>query len=176
MNKVEYIVPLYRLELVREKDIPYRSVKRSAAAVEIFHEMLDSSPVEKMACIHCNSSLNMIGAEIVAMGSVEKVSAMMADLFRGAIRNNASHVWIAHNHVDGNVRASMADYRYTITAANASILLDIALEDHFVIGPNAHYSIREHQAELEAEYQQMKRSDVLKFLQGMLPIKDGPPF
>jgi len=162
----QHIVPLYRLELIREKDLPYRSVTSIEAAAEVFHEMLDSSPVEKLAVIHCNSSLQMIGAELIAVGSIERVSAVPADIFRGALRNNAATIWMAHNHVDGNVKASLPDYMFTERALKAAEILEIGLEDHLVIGPGAHYSIRQHSTELALEVRQKEKARLQQTLLG----------
>lgn len=173
MTVQQHIVPLYHLELVREKDLPYTKVLREEAAAEIFHQMLDSAPVEKLAVIHCNSGMEMIGAEVVAIGSIERVGAAMGDLFKGAIRNNAPVVWIAHNHVDGNVQASMPDYTYTLKAVQAGQLLGIRLHDHLVIGPGAHFSIFKNRVELERNLRNLEREEFRKRLLGLLPLPPG---
>lgn len=174
MNQVqEFMVPLYRLELVREKEIPYRSVTKAAAAAEVFHTMLDSAHVEKLALIHCNSGGDLIGAEIAAIGSLEMVGTTMADLFKGAVKNNAAQVWLAHNHVDGRVQASMPDYKFTMMAMDAAHLLEIHLNDHLVIGPGAHYSIFEHRKELAEQFRAHELGQLRKSLLGFLPVP-GP--
>lgn len=173
MNE-QHIVPLYHLELVREKDIPYTALKTIEAAAEVFHTILDSSPVEKLAVIHCNSSLEMIGAEIVAIGSLEMVAAVPVDVFRGAIRNNAASIWVSHNHVDGNVKASISDYLFTERLLKAAQILDIRVEDHLVVGPGAHYSIRDHARELELETIKKEREALNSRLGGGGPVgKEG---
>jgi DNA repair protein RadC len=166
----EFMVPLYHLELVREKDIPYTSLVKKEAAIEVFHAMLDSAPVEKLAMIHCNSGLDMIGAEIVAIGSMEQVGTAMSDLFKGAVRNNAACVYLSHNHVDGRVHASLPDYRFTLKAVTASKLLEIVLIDHIVVGPGGHYSIIEHQYEMEDELRAWEAKERALMLKGMLPL------
>lgn len=172
MTVRQHIVPLYHLELVREKDLPYTKVVQEDAAAEVFHQMLDNAPVEKLAVIHCNSGMEMIGAEVVAIGGVERVGAAMGDLFKGAIRSNASVVWIAHNHVDGNVQASMPDYTYTLKAVAAGNLLDIRIQDHLVIGPGAHFSIFRHKEELERNLRDLERRTMLKRLAGIPLVAD----
>jgi DNA repair protein RadC len=166
----EFMVPLYHLELVRERDIPYTSLVKKDAAIEVFHTMLDSAPVEKLAMIHCNSGLDMIGAEIVAIGSMEQVGTAMSDLFKGAVRNNAACVYLSHNHVDGRVHASLPDYRFTLKAVAASKLLEIVLIDHIVVGPGGHYSIIEHQYEMEDELRAWETKERALMLKGMLPL------
>jgi DNA repair protein RadC len=170
----QFMVPLYHLELVRERDIPYRSLEKTEAAAEVFHTMLDSSPVEKLAMIHCNSGMDMIGAEIVAIGSMESVGTTMGDLFKGAVRNNAAVVYVAHNHVDGRVRPSLPDYRFTQKAMRAASLLEIILHDHLVIGPGAHYSIYDHRDEMEEELRRDELSLRRQLLAGLLPIPNNP--
>lgn len=166
----EFIVPLYRLELVREKNVPYKSTSKREAAAEVFHSMLDSAHVEKLAVIHINSGSDMIGAEVVAIGSMEMVGAAMCDLFRGAIRNNAAGIWLAHNHVDGRTQASMPDYRFTLRAMAAAQILEMPISDHLVVGPGSHYSIMEHRNELELALQQLEREELMRQLRGMAPV------
>lgn len=169
----QFMVPLYRLELVREKDIPYRSVTKADAAAEVFHAMLDSAHVEKLAMLHCNSGGDLIGAEIAAIGSLEQVGTTMADLFKGAVRNNAAQVWVAHNHVDGRVTASLPDYKFTVLALDAAQLLEIHFIDHLVVGPGGHYSIMEHRKELKEQLRAFEREQIRKSLMGFLPLPGG---
>ena len=169
----EFMVPLYHVELVRDRMIPYRSVVNAVAAAEVFHEMLDSSPVEKMAVIHCNSGMKMIGAEIVAMGSHEMVSAQVRDIMRGAILNNAASIWVAHNHVSGLGRASLPDYNFTIHLMEACSMIQLPLNDHLVISPNEYYSVKEHQDELEREVLMRESANALRDLFGDITFDKG---
>lgn len=164
----EFIVPLYHVELVREKNLTARYASSVEAVAQIFHEMLDSSPVEKLAVIHCNSSGDMSGAEIVGMGSLEMVSAQMRDLLRGAILNNAASIWVAHNHVSGSVRASLPDYTFTLLLREACFIMQVPLNDHLVIAPGEHFSIKEHAADLDREYQTQKfQQSILEKMRAM---------
>lgn len=170
----EFMVPLYRLELVRERNIPYRSVEKVEAAAEVFHAILDSAPIEKMAVIHCNSGMDMIGAEVVSVGTMESVGAAMADLFKGAIRNNAARIWMAHNHVDGRVMASEPDFGYTLRAMDTGDLLGLPLHDHLVIGPGGHYSIFEHKEDFNRAIISLERKALMRNLMGgLMPMR--PP-
>lgn len=180
----KHIVPLYRLELVREKDLSYGSVIKIEAAAEVFHAMLDSSHVEKLAMIHLNSGGEMIGAELIAMGSLEQVGTTMAEMFKGALLNNAASVWVAHNHVDGNVTPSDPDIRFTERVQAASKLLDIRLEDHLVIAPGKHYSIRSNMRTLQNRMFSESKDRIMKLLLGGLaplplprdPLPALPPY
>jgi DNA repair protein RadC len=160
-NVEEHMVPLYHVELVRDPNtFKYRSINSVEAAAEVFHQMLDNSPVEKLAVIHCNSGGQMIGAEIVSIGGVEMVSAQPRDMLRGALLNDAAYIWVSHNHVDGMVKASTADFLFTQSLRQACDMMAMPLEDHLVVGPGGHYSIRNHQQELEDQLF-LERPDLL---------------
>lgn len=168
----ETMVPMYRLELVRENTIPFTKVDSVEAAAEVFHGMLDRAHVEKMAVIHCDSNDNMIGCEIVAVGSLEKVGADMSDVFKGALKNNAASIWFAHNHPVGNkggiVKASIPDFLYTDKLISASELIGVRLNDHLVVAPGMHYSIKANFRQLATEAQRFLQEEAI--MRGRLPF------
>jgi DNA repair protein RadC len=151
MKIEQFMVPVYHIELVRDKDITLKSVRGEEAAAAVFHEMLDSSPVEKLAVIYCTNDQRMVGAEIAAIGSVEMVGTLMADLLRGLIKSGLSACYVAHNHVSSSSRASMPDYKFTLAVERACKALDIMMFDHLVIGEGTHYSIYKHREELHKQ-------------------------
>ena len=172
----EFIVPLYHLELVREKDIQYKDVLQLEAVAEVFHEMLDNSPVEKLAIIHANTQMKMIGAEIVAIGSLDRVGANMCDIFKGAIRNNAHTIYMAHNHVDGNVQASPQDYLFTQRVIEAGMIMSIPLFDHLVIAPEKYFSIWNHPEEMRMHVDKFKKDMIYKQMMDSLGKLKGSPY
>jgi hypothetical protein len=144
----QFMIPVWHTELVRDKDITLKSVKGEAAAAEVFHQMLDNSPVEKLAIIYCTHDQKMVGAEIVAVGSADMVHTNMADLLRGLIKSGLSACYIAHNHVSSSSQASLPDYTFTLAAEKACNALGIIMFDHLVIAVGEHYSVYQHEGEL----------------------------
>lgn len=171
--KSQHMVPLYHLELVRDKNIPYSPASKEEEAAAIFHQMLDSSPVEKLAVIHVTSGAKMIGAEVIAMGNIDAVGAQMTEMFRGAINNNAAMIWVAHNHVDGDTTASPADYRFTVRLMDGATLLGVKIIDHLVVGPGSHFSILRHQDELSRYAKELDQADILAKIRAMVPMMPG---
>lgn len=163
----QHMVPLYHLELVRERDIKYHKVLTVEAAAEIFHEMLDSSPVEKLAVLHVGSDTRLIGAEIVSIGGMEAVKTLPTEVFRGAIVNAAPAIWIAHNHVSGDTTPSEPDYRFTDMVAKAGEMVGIYVEDHLVIADGKHWSIRSHPKELGEAMARFDRAALIASLGGL---------
>jgi hypothetical protein len=149
-TKVEqYMVPVWHIELVRDKDVTLKSVKGEEAAAEVFHQMLDNSPVEKMAIIYCTNDQKMVGAEMVAMGSADMVATNMSDLLRGLIKSGLSACYIAHNHVSSSSQASLPDYNFTKAVERACEAIGVIMFDHLVIAPGEHYSVYKHERELQ---------------------------
>jgi DNA repair protein RadC len=66
-----------------------------------------------------------------------------AELFRDAVRLDASGVIMAHNHPSGDPTPSPDDLHLTAEALAAGRLLDIDLLDHLVIGHDAYVSLRD---------------------------------
>lgn len=143
-------VPFYQLELVRDYTIKFEKMHTIGEAAQICHRVLDKSPVEQMVCLHLNSSLEVVGAERIAIGQLESVTAWMREVFRGAILASVPRVLLSHNHPSGNPTASEADIGYTLAAMSASNIIGIEIVDHIVVSPNgSHYSIFEHKERLE---------------------------
>jgi DNA repair protein RadC len=152
------LAPLYHLELVRDRDIPYQdNVKTTEAAAQVLHNLLDSAPTEQLAVLYLDSSARIVGAEKVGMGGVEQVGAHPAEIFRGAIVKAVPEIILCHNHPDGVVEPSTHDLNFTLSLVQLGAMLGIRVRDHIIVGPmGKHLSMREHTdrlgQEMEREY------------------------
>ncbi len=76
-------------------------------------------------------------------GSVSSAPARIAEVFREAVRCNASAIAVAHNHPSGDPSPS-ADYiAFTQAVVEAGVLLEIRVLDHLVFGHGRYVSMRE---------------------------------
>lgn len=75
-------------------------------------------------------------------GSVNECVVRVGELFREAIRYQATAIIMAHNHPSGDPRPSAEDVRITKLIYEASRLLGIELLDHLVIGENRWTSLQ----------------------------------
>ncbi len=78
----------------------------------------------------------------VYKGSLNSAPVRPADIFKGAVRNNAASVILAHNHPSGDPTPSPEDARATEQLVEAGKLLDIEVLDHLVIGRGRWESLR----------------------------------
>jgi len=79
----------------------------------------------------------------VYKGSVNSSQVRVGELFKDAIRANASAVIIAHNHPSGDPTPSPDDVAVTRAIVQAGKLLDIDVLDHLVIGSGKWTSLKE---------------------------------
>ncbi len=82
-------------------------------------------------------------------GTLTRLIVHPRDIFREAIRHNASSLIIVHNHPSGDPTPSKADEILTQEIVDAGKLLRLPVQDHIIIGsptphrPQAWYSFRE---------------------------------
>jgi DNA repair protein RadC len=67
----------------------------------------------------------------------------VGELYRDAVRLDASGVILVHNHPSGDPTPSPDDLHLTAAALAAGRMLDIQLLDHLVIGHDAYVSLRD---------------------------------
>ncbi len=79
----------------------------------------------------------------VYQGNVSSSLVRVGELFRDAVRLNASALILVHNHPSGDPTPSPDDLHLTAEALAAGRLLDIDLLDHLVIGHDAYISLRD---------------------------------
>jgi DNA repair protein RadC len=79
----------------------------------------------------------------VYKGSVNSSQVRVGELFKDAIRANASAIVVAHNHPSGDPTPSPDDVAVTRAIVQAGKLLDIDVLDHLVIGQGKWVSLKE---------------------------------
>lgn len=79
----------------------------------------------------------------VYKGSVNSSQVRVGELFKEAIRTNASAIIVVHNHPSGDPTPSPDDVAVTRAIVQAGKLLDIDVLDHLVIGQSKWVSLKE---------------------------------
>ncbi len=79
----------------------------------------------------------------VYRGSVNSAQVRIAEVFRDAVRRNATAIVVAHNHPSGDPTPSPEDIALTRALVQAGKLLDILVLDHLIIGKGRFVSLKE---------------------------------
>jgi DNA repair protein RadC len=98
---------------------------------------------EELRVVILNTKNTVLRVATVYQGNVASSLVRVGELFRDAVRLNASGVILVHNHPSGDPTPSPDDLHLTAEALAAGRLLDITLLDHLVIGHDAWISLRD---------------------------------
>ncbi|MCX6079737.1 MAG: DNA repair protein RadC [Chloroflexi bacterium] len=79
----------------------------------------------------------------VYRGSVNSSQVRVGEVFKEAIRKNASGIIVVHNHPSGDPTPSPDDVAVTRAIIQAGKLLDVEVLDHLVIGQGRWVSLKE---------------------------------
>jgi DNA repair protein RadC len=158
----DFEVPVYHTELVRDYSIPFQKIGKTEDNARVLHTMLDSSPVEQFVALYVNAASEIIGAEKIAIGDLDRVNVGMRNLFRGAIVAGAYAVVVGHNHPSGNCTPSDEDLTLTGLIISAASYIGITLMDHVIVSPRGnHFSILDNEQEMLIRLMEMKMKKVL---------------
>ena len=98
---------------------------------------------EELRAVLLNTKNVVLRVATVYQGNVSSSLVRVGELFRDAVRLNASGLILVHNHPSGDPTPSPDDLHLTAEALAAGRLLDITLLDHLVIGHDAYISLRD---------------------------------
>jgi DNA repair protein RadC len=154
-------------ELSNQKGVKLAKAAQIKAAIELGRRLVSESPEERPA-IHSPADVaEMVQYEMSALeqeelrvmlldtrnkvqhietvyqGSVNSSQVRIAELFRAAIRRNATNLIVIHNHPSGDPTPSPDDIAITRAIQQAGDLLDIKLLDHIIVGSGRFVSLKE---------------------------------
>jgi DNA repair protein RadC len=98
---------------------------------------------EAMRLLLLDTTHHLIAAVPLYAGTVSECRVRVAEIFREAIRRNATALIVAHNHPSGAVDPSPEDVRVTAEIVQAGRLLDVEVLDHLVLAQDRYASLRE---------------------------------
>ncbi len=154
-------------ELSSQKGIKLAKAAQIKAAIELGRRLVTESPEERPA-VHTPADVadllqyemaaldqeelrvilldtrnKVLHTETVYRGSVNSSQVRVAEIFKAAIRRNATNLIVVHNHPSGDPTPSPDDVAITRSIQQAGELLDIKLLDHIIIGSGRFVSLKE---------------------------------
>ncbi|MBQ8211510.1 MAG: DNA repair protein RadC [Treponema sp.] len=99
---------------------------------------------EHFVMITLNGGHEIIKIHLISVGTVSKTIIHPREVFREAIKENASSIVICHNHPSGNCVPSEEDIETTKFLIKASKLIGIPILDHIIFDCDSYYSFLEH--------------------------------
>ena len=130
-----------RLTLESPEERPAINSPADAAAL-VQYEM-SALEQEHLRVILLDRRNRVMDTAEVYKGSVSSSQIRIGEVFKEAIRKNASAVVVVHNHPSGDPTPSPDDVAVTRAIVQAGKLLDVEVLDHLVIGQGRWVSLKE---------------------------------
>ncbi|MFU8858389.1 MAG: JAB domain-containing protein [Deferrisomatales bacterium] len=137
----EFGTPVWRVELVKERELPIRQQLTGSGAVSrMLRDFLGAVDREcfVVACLDVRNRL--IGVNLVAVGSLTAAIVHPREVLKPAILSNAHGIITAHNHPSGDPRPSTEDAALRHRLSLAAQALGVRYLDDIILGDGIHYS------------------------------------
>lgn len=90
-----------------------------------------------------SNSYTLIKEILLSEGTIRLSLMSPREIFIEALKYEAVHIILVHNHPSGNPEPSEADISTTLRIKEAGQLMDIELSDHIIVGSNSYVSLLE---------------------------------
>lgn len=117
-----------------------QGIKGADDAIRFCKPIVEDLEQENFLVVFLNAKNCVLGYEIVTRGLVNSSQVHPREVFRPAIKNNASAIIVAHNHPSGDPTPSKSDYAVTNQLRKAGLTLGIPLLDHLIVAKNSCFS------------------------------------
>ena len=115
-------------------------LKTIGDAVSYIKSILFGKPNEELYIFCLDMRYRLIHYEKIAEGSIDSLVAYPRKIVASALRHNASHIILAHNHPTGQPNPSPKDIETTIHVLEAIKPIGVELVDHIICADNQFYS------------------------------------
>lgn len=110
------------------------AVTSPEAAAELVLPVLDGLDRERCLALLLDTKHRLLDRVTVSIGSIDHTFMAPREVFRDALRANASAIVLAHNHPSGDPEPSRDDEAITRRLVAAGELIGVTVLDHLVTG------------------------------------------
>jgi len=153
LKTVKGLGPAKRAELVAVLELARRALAQQLTQKPLFNTpqavrdylqlQLGGLHHEVFAVLFLDSQHRLIALEEMFRGTLTQTSVYPREVVKHALTLNASSVVLAHNHPSGTAQPSRADEALTHTLKAALALVDVRVQDHFVVTASQAVSMAE---------------------------------
>ena len=119
------------------------TVRSPADAANLLMPEMSLLQQEHLRVVLLDTRNHVLATPTVYIGNLSMTMVRTCEVFREAIRQNASAIIVVHNHPSGDPTPSPDDISVTRCIVNAGKTLDIEVLDHLIIGRQRYVSLKE---------------------------------
>jgi DNA repair protein RadC len=108
----------------------------------IFQDLLVGRYTEAFAIAYLNCKNELLGREVIAIGSQSSVAVPVSEVLRKSLVKGAEKIIVAHNHPSQSLEPSREDIELKIGLIEAAALVGIGLLDHLICNDYTFLSLR----------------------------------
>lgn len=116
---------------------------RPATIADYYKEQVRHLEVEQVILVMTDGKNQFLKDCILSTGTVNMSLISPREVFMTAIKAQAVHILLVHNHPSGDPTPSRDDIEITKRIHEASQIMNIPLVDHIIIGDNTYMSLKE---------------------------------
>lgn len=142
MSPIKKYIPFQtlRIELVREAPAKKYQLLNPEDIYDLLYKEVAKLDREHFWVIPLTTKNQVIGINLVSMGSLTSSVVHPREVFKPAILANAARVILAHNHPSGDPMPSPDDIAITMRIRDAGNILNIEVVEHIILGDKTYYS------------------------------------
>jgi DNA repair protein RadC len=129
--------------LALEGDDVRHRVNGPADIARLLQAEMELLQQEELRLIVLDTKHQVLSTMMLYRGSVNAAGGRVAEVFREAVRRNATAIAVAHNHPSGDPNPSRDDVEFTKSLVEAGQLIEVDVLDHLVFGHGRYVSMRE---------------------------------
>ncbi len=138
---------LAAFELGRRANNEYLTEKVKLLSPESIYlflkDQFEMKTQEHFIALYLNTKAELIKKQVLFVGSLNSSLVHPREIFKHAVVNSAASIVIVHNHPSGDPTPSKNDIDVTKVIHQNSLMMDIKLVDHIIIGRNRYFSFKE---------------------------------
>ncbi len=123
--------------------IPLFTGSKISCAKDVFdkyHLRMKDLKQETFMVLVLDTKHTIIKEEIISIGTLNSALIHPREIFKTAIRESGHAIIILHNHPSGDCMPSDEDLKITKILKDGSVIMNIALLDHIIIGTDTFWS------------------------------------
>ena len=138
------LVMSFAKRIAAEQKVEKKRLDTLKKLVEYAESFVFGSTGEQVYLILMDSSLRVIDAKLVAVGTIDETKPLIRTILELSILKRASAIALAHNHPNGGVEASQADVEFTTLLKRELDVVGIRFVEHVIVDGSSYNAIMQH--------------------------------